>query len=130
MKMWIMAAAVLGIVGASPAWAGRPCLEVGYIYTWNAINDRTLIVEDDWHKKFKLKLIGACQNLKFHERLAFKSRGATELTCLSPGDDVITREFGTGFERCAVTNIEAYTPDMEKTDKAAAQAAKDQRGGY
>jgi hypothetical protein len=130
MKKWIMAFAALTAAGASPAWADRPCLEFGYIYSWKAITDRTLIVEDNWHKKFKLKLIGVCNNLKFHERLAFRSPGATDLTCLSPGDEVITREFGTGFERCAVTSIEAYTPDMEKADKAAAQAAKDQRSGY
>jgi uncharacterized protein DUF6491 len=115
---------------SSPAFAERACLQFGNIYNWKPLNNRTLIVEDDWHKKFKLKLIGVCNNLNFHERLAFRSRGALALSCLSPGDEVITREFGTGFEKCAITSIEAYTPEMEAADKAAAQAAKEQRQGY
>ena len=130
MKLSVFALAALVVASASPASADRPCLQFGYIYNWTALNDRTLIVEDNWHKKFKLKLIGACSNLKFHEQLAFRSPGSLELSCLAPGDDVITREFGTGPQRCAVTTIETYTPEMERADRAAAQAAKEQRSGY
>jgi len=93
-------------------------LRVGYIYGWNAINDKTIIVEDDWRKKFRLSLIGVCNDLKFHHALAFRAIGGTQLTCLSPGDQVISHEFGIGSEPCTVTQIEAYTPapgDHEKT---------------
>jgi hypothetical protein len=121
-----LAAAMAAVT--STASAERACLRFGQIYDWKAINDRTLIVEDDSHKKFRLGLIGTCSNLKFHERLAFKSPGSLEISCLSPGDEVISHEFGP--QRCAITRIEAYTPEMERADRAAAQAAKDQRGGY
>jgi hypothetical protein len=130
MRKFVLVLALAAAAGTSPASAARVCLEVGHIYNWSAIDDRTLIVEDDWHKKFRLKLIGVCSNLKFHESLAFKSPGSLDISCLSPGDEVITREFGMGPEHCGVTRIEAYTPEMERADKAAAQAAKDRRSNY
>jgi hypothetical protein len=130
MKMSVVGLGALALVSAQPALAFRPCLRVGEIYNWNALNDRTLVVEDDFHKKFKLQLIGVCSNLKFHEALAFRSIGGLAISCLEPGDQVIERDFATGPERCSITKIDAYTPDMEKADKAAAQAAKDQRSSY
>ena len=131
MKKALLLAAALAALAPNTALAERPCLEFGYIYNWTALNDRTLIVEDYYHRKYKMSLIGVCYNLKFHERLAFKSPGALALTCLSPGDEVITRDFGTGFSRCAITHIDYYTPEMERADRAAADAAKEQRhGGY
>ena len=123
-KAMLAAAAVLTVI-ASPAMAQqRACLRIGDIYNWNALDDKTLIVEDNWHKKFKLKLIGGCFNLKFHERLAFKSNGALSISCLSPGDSVIQRDFGMGPSRCAITKIDFYTPEEEAADKAAAAAKK------
>ena len=115
-----MIAAVL----ASPGFAQKACLQVGNICNWNALDDKTLIVEDDWHKKFKVKLIGVCSNLKFHEALAFKSVGGMAISCLTPGDDVISRDFALGPQRCSVTSVDAYTPEMEAADKAAAAAKK------
>lgn len=123
-KVMLAVAALLALV-TSPALAQqRACLRIGDIYNWNALDDKTLIVEDNWHKKFKLKLIGTCYNLKFHETLAFKSPGSLSISCLSPGDTVIQRDFATGPSRCAITSIDAYTPDMEAADKAAAAAKK------
>jgi hypothetical protein len=121
----ILAAAALGMLFPLSASADdSACLRYGYIYNWHVVNDKTLIVEDNWHKKFKVHLIGVCSDLDYHERLGFKSPGGMALSCLSPGDEVITRDFGTGFrQHCAITHIEAYTPDMEKADKAA-EAAK------
>ena len=130
MRKALLALAVLASATATPAMADRACLRFGYIYNWNALNTRTLIVEDESHKKFKLGLIGICDNIRYHERLAFQSRGSLGISCLEPGDAVITREFGIGPSKCAITSIEAYTPQMEAADKAAAHAAKDQRQGY
>jgi len=131
MRNALLALAVLAsATAATPAMADRACLRFGYIWNWNALNSRTLILEDEWHKKFKLGLIGVCDDIRYHERLAFQSRGSLALSCVSPGDEVITHEAGLGPSRCAVTTIEAYTPQMEAADKAAARAAKDQRQGY
>ena len=102
----------------------RACLRFGEIYSWNALDNKTLIVEDNWHNKFKMSLMGYCPGLKFKERVGFKSPGSIRISCMSPGDDVIVNQFGTGAQRCPISSITAYTPDMEKADKAA-KAAKE-----
>jgi hypothetical protein len=108
---------------SSPALAGAPCLQQSQIYSWDALNDRTLIVEDMRHQKFKLNLMVSCQHLQFHQRLGFKTFGGSSLACLTRGDNVIS---GTeiGPQTCPIKSIEAYTPEMDKADKDAAAAAK------
>jgi hypothetical protein len=122
MKKALLATLALLTILAAPASAQRDCLRVNDIRNWWAINDRTLIVEDSWRNKFRLTLIGTCFNLRFNSNVAFQSRGATRLSCLRPGDSVINRSRGMGRStaRCAITRIERYTPEMEKSDKAAA----------
>ena len=81
MKKLLLAGLTVTTIAATPAFAQRACLQIDSIYNWNAVDDKTLIVEDNWHKKFKLKLIGACYDLKFHEALAFKSVGTAGIGC-------------------------------------------------
>lgn len=111
----------------APAAAAPSCLEIGQIYNWHANDDKTLIVEDNWHQKFKLSLMAPCINLTFKERVGFKTIGGfTGLSCLSKGDEVLVRD--PGFpERCPIIGIVPYTPDMEKADKAAAAAKAQQK---
>jgi hypothetical protein len=130
MKKALLLAVALAAIAPTSALAQKACLRVGYIRNWDAPNDKTIIVEDDWYKKFRLSLMGACHAIKFDRHLAFKAIGGSDLSCVGIGDQVISNEFGAGPERCAVMRIEAYTPEMEKADHAAAQAAKDQRNGY
>jgi hypothetical protein len=104
--------------------AAPACLRFGEIYSWSAIDNRTLIVEDNLHQKFKVSLMGYCPNLAFKERVGFRSAGAVRLTCMSPGDNVVVNNRGAGFQRCPIQSIEAYTPGMQKADEAAAAAAK------
>lgn len=118
-------AAVLSAGDPAAAAQGR-CLRVGEIWNWDALNDKTIIVEDNLHYKFKLNLIGTCYSLKFKERLAFRSIGGLSISCLEPGDQVIARDFGMA-NRCSIIKIAPYTAEMEKADK---EAAKEQRGGY
>jgi hypothetical protein len=120
---FVLAAVAVSLLSAPALAAGRACLEQSQIYNWDALDDRTLIVEDNWHHKFKVTLMVNCQNLQFHQRLGFKSFGGTALSCVSRGDSVIS---GTeiGPQRCPIQTIEPYTPDMEKADKDAAAAAK------
>jgi hypothetical protein len=116
-KAALLALAVCAI--ATQALAARPCLRQDQIYNWDAPNDTTLIVEDDLHKKFKLTLLSKCIGLTFKQRLGFKVFGGTGLSCVSSGDTVFTGS-ETGPQRCSIKTVEAYTPDMEKADKAAA----------
>jgi hypothetical protein len=100
-------------------FSARACLRYDQIWNWKALDQRTLIVEDNFHKKFKVELLGYCGNLTFKEQLAFRSPGGTQLSCVSPGDTVISREIGTGQLRCPVRRVITYTPEMERADALA-----------
>jgi hypothetical protein len=127
----LILAGVLGALAITPAWAGddaaqssgKACLQVGRIYNWNAPDNRTLIVENDLHKKFKVDLMGTCSGLTFKQTLAFRSPGGTQLSCLSAGDTVFFRDTGIG-NRCYIKSVSHYTAQMEAADKAAKDAAK------
>jgi hypothetical protein len=123
MKTIFALAVVAASLLSAPALADRVCLQQSQIYSWDALNNRTLIVEDNFHKKFKLSLMVDCQHLQFHQRLGFKTFDGSALACLARGDNVIS---GTeiGPQTCPIKSIEAYTPDMEKADKDATAAAK------
>jgi hypothetical protein len=123
MKTTFAFAALAATLLVTPAMASRTCLQQSLIYSWKALNDRTLIVEDKFHDKFKLSLMVPCQHLQFHENLGFRTFSNTALACVLKGDEVIS---GTpiGPQHCPINTIEPYTADMEKADKAAADAAK------
>ena len=89
-----------------PPSAQRACLRLDSIYNWKALDNKTLIVEDDFHKKFRVGLMAACEGLQFKERVAFRSAVPVQLTCLTSGDDVIIRQLGTeSFTRCPIATI-------------------------
>jgi hypothetical protein len=126
MNFKLFSALAVAALAATPVLAAPSCLRLGQIYSWNALDNKTLIVEDNWHQKFKLSLMGYCQNLTFKERIGFKAFGGTQLSCLSKGDDILVRN--PGFpQRCPIIDIVPYTPQMEAADKAA-KAAKQQGG--
>lgn len=117
MKIAILAAALMTLAAipaaaqpAAPPSAQRPCLRLDSIYNWKAVDNKTLIVEDDFHKKFRVGLMTYCEGLQFKERVAFHSAVPIRLTCLSAGDDVLIRELGTGFTRCPISSITPYEP--------------------
>jgi hypothetical protein len=127
MKAILISAAILVSAAAVPAIAQSPqaappsaCLRFGEIYDWKAQDNRSLIVEDNLHKKFKVALMGPCPSLTFKERVGFQSRDAMRLTCMRPGDNVTVRNMGSGTQRCPIRSIAAYTPAMQKADDAAA----------
>lgn len=125
MRLVFVSAALAAVLIAASAQAQPACLQIGRIYSWNAPDNRTLIVEDDLHHKFKVSLMSPCIGLQFKERVGFKSPGATRLSCLSRGDDVLVNQMGgLGALRCPISSIVAYTPEMQKADEAAAAAKK------
>lgn len=119
-KALFLAAALAALIPA--AAQASPCLQENQIWNWHALSDKTLIVENEVHQKFRLSLIGTCQNLRFYQNLGFRSVGGTGMSCLGPGDMVTSHDFATGPQHCAITHIEPYTHDMEAADRAAAAA--------
>jgi hypothetical protein len=114
MKKTLLTVVALAIL-VPAANAAEPCLRMDNIYNWDVRNDRTLIVEDYQHRKFKVSLMGGCTNLKFRQALAFKSFGGTGLSCVTRGDAVVQRD-DVGPRRCPIAKIELYTPEMQKLD--------------
>ena len=106
----------------TPAFSNPNCLELIRVYNWRVVDNKTLIVEDDLHQKFKLLLMGYCPALPYNETLGFKVIGGSQLSCISRGDEIISREHPLGAFHCPITDIVPYTPEMEKADKAAAAA--------
>jgi hypothetical protein len=121
MKKILLAVGFASLI-ATPALANPNCLELSQIWSWKALDNKTLIVEDNWHQKFKLSLMGYCPDLTFKENLGFDVIGGTGLSCVSKGDQIISHEQAMGAFRCPISNIIPYTPDMEKADKATAAA--------
>jgi hypothetical protein len=109
---------------AQPAAAPRACLRFGEIYSWKVLDPKTVVVEDNGHHKFKMSLMGYCPNLSYRERIGFRSPGSSDLSCMTPGDELIVNQFGTGAQRCPITSIVPYTPAMEAADNAAAAAKR------
>ena len=128
MKSSILLAGVLTAVISIPAFAQpsaapRACLRFGEIYSWKVLDPKTVVVEDNWHKKFKMTLMSYCPNLAYRERIGFRSPGSSDLSCMTPGDELLVNQFGTGAQHCPISSVVTYTPDMERAD-AAAKAAK------
>jgi len=124
MKKHILFAAGISLLLAGPAFASPNCLEISQIYNFNAPDNKTLVVEDNTHNKFKVSLMGYCQGLTFKEGIAFKSVGGTGLSCLAAGDNVLVHNFGTGGQRCPIRSVVPYTAEMQKADADAAAAKK------
>jgi hypothetical protein len=94
------------------------CLQIGRIWSWKAIDNKTLIVEDELHQKFRLALIGYCPRLPIKLNIGIKSTsGVNGLACVRRGDTVISQDVGAHYS-CPVSAVLPYTPEMEKADKS------------
>ena len=119
MRIIVPAALALALL-APAAYASTACLQVGRIWSFKPLDNKTLIVEDQLYRKFKLMLTGYCPRLPFKLNLAIKSAsGVNGLDCVERGDTVISQDVGTHYT-CPVTGIVPYTSEMEKADKASA----------
>ena len=126
MKKHILVAAIgFAALAVASGSANARCLQLGQVYNWKALDDKTLIVEDDFHDHYKVSLLATCPGLSFKERIGFKTFGpAMALTCVSAGDSIVTRDFATGGQRCSIKSVEPYTAEMKKADDEAAAAKK------
>ena len=122
MKTLVCAVAAFAIAGSAAAYAqtpaaGNACLQPARMEGWNVVDDRTVIVTDYTHRKFKVNLAPGCFNLKFAFGLGFKTFGGSRLSCLSKGDSIRAPiEPGLHRQNCLIVNVEAYTPDMAHAD--------------
>jgi hypothetical protein len=114
----------LFLIGAAAALVASPasaqmnvnqsnCVRNNQINNWKAFSDKLLMIESYNHRRVLLRLIGTCQNLAFKNSIAIKSNPGMGLSCVSVGDEVISRGFGSRG-RCSIVSVEPYTKGLEK----------------
>ena len=95
-----------------------PCLQQINIYSFDPVpGNRSLIVTDRARKRYRVNFMGVCGGLQFNMGLAFKTRGAGRLSCVSRGDSVIHRD-PAGPPECIIRSVEWQTPALDKADAA------------
>lgn len=130
MKYGVFAAAAAVMV-TGLAYAKEPCLQRSMIGGWGARDSHTLVVDDNFGKKYLLTVAGWCQDLEFGMGLSIHSTFGNAASCISRGDWVVPHGGGVipaRGARCTITKIELYTKEMEKAyrdAKAAKKAAMD-----
>jgi hypothetical protein len=114
MGPWAVAQDAPGAANA-PSTAGGPasrpgaCLQNNRIWTWNVIDERTLIVTDLNSHPFLVQLGGGCVGLN-NAILALRFNTWTDLGCLERGDRVSFRAPVLGRMTCFVREVEPYVP--------------------
>ena len=107
----LIAAALSGAIGASPAFAesDEVCLQNERIWSWRVINERTLVVTDVRNQAFLVSLGAGCVGLNnMVASIGFNTR--TNLGCLKRGDRVSFREPTFGATSCFVRDVQPYAP--------------------
>ncbi len=108
-KSILLAATATALLAAVPALAAPAvCIQRDNIRNWSSIDDKHIVLQDYHHQRALLTLIGTCSGFKFHETLAIKTPGEIGISCISNGDDILTRDVGISG-RCGIVKIEPYS---------------------
>ena len=100
------------------------CLRPINLYDFKPVpGNRSLIVIDQARQRYRVNFMGVCYNLQYHLGVAFKTRGAGNLSCVSKGDSVIVRDQVTPGP-CIIKDVQYQTVALDQADAAAAAAAK------
>ena len=114
------------LIAASPAFAkDNVCLQRDRISGWGSRDSHTLVVNEMFGKKYLLTVAGWCPDLDFSMGISFRSPGGGHFSCLERGDYIVPHGPGVmpaNGARCMITQIESYTPEMEKAYKDAKNA--------
>ena len=127
-KIALMAATLVGGLTASSAFAAddRACLQNNRIWSWRAINERTLVVTDLYYRPFLVRLSGGCVGLN-NATVALQFNTWTDLGCLRQGDRVSFREPTLGEMTCFVREVRLYVPGPNERTYAPPFGGSDER---
>lgn len=102
------------------------CLRPINLYSFSPVpGNRSLLVIDQSRRRYRVNFMGVCYNLQYHLGVAFKTRGAGNLSCVSKGDSVIVRDAATPGP-CIVKDVQYQTLALDQADAAEAAAKKQQ----
>ena len=103
------------------------CLRPINLYDFKTVpGNRSLIVIDQSRQRYRLNFMSTCYNLQYHLGVAFKTRGAGNLSCVSRGDSVIIRDAITPAP-CIIKDVQYQTVALDQADAAAAAAKAKQQ---
>jgi len=123
------------VCSSAPALAQQPdppkpvpneaaCLRPINLYDFKPVpGNRSLIVIDRSRLRYRVNFMGVCYNLQYHLNVAFKTRGAGNLSCVSKGDSVLVRDEVTPAP-CIIKDVQYQTVALDQADAQAAAAAK------
>lgn len=104
-----------GLMLSTSAFAQDTCLRTGQIDGFTALpGNKSLVVMDRLKKKFLITFFDQCEDLDWNLTLGFKTAGAT--SCVSRGDQVLSRRVVGPVDRCRIDKVEPYTPAMQQAD--------------
>jgi hypothetical protein len=109
----LAAALALVVSGSAHAAAENVCLRSNRIYSWEVLDDKTLLVTDLSRTRYRVSVVGTCiglDNTKF--ALAFET--FTEMSCLKVGDHLRFYDPVFGPQRCPISSVEAYVAPDDK----------------
>ena len=120
MRTKILSAAALlatALGMAAPAHADPNCIAPINFWSWKALSDRTVVLTDRARHDYKVSLAPGCFDIDFALGIGIKSFSTSRLQCISRGDYVVVpRDSGFPGERCLITKVEVYTPEMAHDD--------------
>ena len=103
---------------------GPPCLRQRNIYDFQLVpGNRSLIVIDVARQRYRLNFMSKCYDIQHQFGLRFKSFGVGTLSCIAKGDSVLLHD-PVGPGECIIQSVQYQTPELDRADFAAAQAAK------
>ncbi|MDB5735990.1 MAG: hypothetical protein JWP16_2196 [Alphaproteobacteria bacterium] len=121
LKAIVACVAVLSAAGpvAAQPRPDRVCLRQIDMYSFDSVpGNRSLIVEDRGHQRYRINFVGICSGLQFKLGLRFKTFSTSNLSCLSRGDQVLQRD-PVVRTPCIIKDIQRQTMDMDRADLAA-----------
>ena len=118
MSAAVLAAAVFTVSGPASAQPRQDCLRNRDIDSFSAIPGdlRAMVVIDKFRNKYKLSFNSVCQDIDYNGAVAIRTHSNFGLSCVERGDTVISRSVVGWRDHCVITNIERYTPAMERAD--------------
>ena len=117
--------AAAAMPAAAQAIGDSNCIAPINFDSWRALDDKTVILTNRTRHDYKVSLAPGCFDLDFAMRIGIKSFSTSRLQCISRGDFLtVPRDVGFPGERCMITKVEAYTPEMAHADAVAKAMSK------